>query len=114
MGHDISEHKKIKIREIKTKMCRLKILDCLSQWGVWFASDKRDDQKERGCCANIKRQILKQIELQNTLRTHHSTILTIYMTMHLLFILLCLMLDDFIRQVGQLSGLIKLFAHATC
>ena len=34
MGHDISEHKKIKIREIKTKMCRLKILDGLSQWGV--------------------------------------------------------------------------------
>jgi hypothetical protein len=33
MGHDIYEHK-IKIREIKTKMCRLKMLDCLSQWGV--------------------------------------------------------------------------------
>jgi hypothetical protein len=31
MGHDISEHKKIKIREIKTK---LKILDWLLQWGV--------------------------------------------------------------------------------
>ena len=33
MGHDIYEHK-IKILEIKTKMCRLKILDCLSQWGL--------------------------------------------------------------------------------
>jgi hypothetical protein len=33
MGHDIYEHK-IKIREIKTKMCRLKMLDCLSQWEV--------------------------------------------------------------------------------
>ena len=33
MSHDIYEHK-IKIGEIKTKMCRLKILDCLSQWGL--------------------------------------------------------------------------------
>jgi hypothetical protein len=33
MGHDIHEHK-IKTREIKTKMCRLKILDCLLQWEV--------------------------------------------------------------------------------
>ena len=32
MSHDdIYEHK-IKIGEIKTKMCRLKMLDCLSQW----------------------------------------------------------------------------------
>jgi hypothetical protein len=33
MSHGIHEHK-IKIGEIKTKMCRLKILDCLPQWEV--------------------------------------------------------------------------------
>ena len=38
------------------------------------------------------------------------------MAMHLLFILLCLMPDDFTRQVESAATqwLIKLFAHATC